>query len=69
MMKRVRKMVLPVVVLMMLAFFYPLLGNAQADPGCDPMEPGCPVDGGVLFLVAAGIGLGAKKIFKKEEDK
>ena len=68
-MKRARKVVFPVVILTMLAFFSPILCKSQADPGCDPMEPGCPVDGGVLFLVAAGIGLGAKKIFKKEEDK
>ena len=68
-MKKVRKIVLPLVVLLMLAFFFPMVVNAQADPGCDPMEPGCPVDGGVLLLVAAGIGIGAKKIFKKEEEK
>ena len=38
------------------------------DPGCDPLDqnppPGCPIDGGLTILIAAGIGLGAKKAFK-----
>lgn len=67
-MKRVRKVFFPLIVLTMIALFSPVLGKSQADPGCDPMEPGCPVDGGVLFLVAAGIGIGAKKIFKKDQE-
>lgn len=41
----------------------PHFSNAQGpDPGCDPLDPACPVDGGVLFLIAAGIGMGARKI-------
>ena len=36
---------------------------AQADVGCDPLDPLCPIDGGVSLLIAAGIGLGAKKAF------
>lgn len=32
------------------------------DPGCDPLDPACPIDGGVVLLIAAGIGLGAKKM-------
>ncbi|MBU3714034.1 MAG: hypothetical protein FGM46_03710 [Ferruginibacter sp.] len=44
---------------------------AQADVGCDPLDPECPIDGGVSFLIAAGIGMGAKKAFtsKKSEAK
>jgi hypothetical protein len=36
---------------------------AQSDPGCDPLDPACPIDGGVSLLIAAGIGIGAKKAF------
>ena len=34
------------------------------DPNCDPLDPACPIDGGLTILIAAGIGLGAKKAFK-----
>jgi hypothetical protein len=33
------------------------------DPGCDPLDPDCPIDGGISLLIAAGIGLGAKKTY------
>ena len=51
-------------VLCLLAFFTlsSLAGFAQlGDPGCDPLDPLCPIDGGLSLLIAAGIGLGAKK--------
>ena len=31
---------------------------------CDPTNPVCPIDGGLSFLIAAGIGLGAKKAYQ-----
>ena len=31
------------------------------DGGCDPLDPACPIDGGVSLLIAAGIGIAAKK--------
>jgi hypothetical protein len=39
------------------------------DPGCDPLDPLCPIDGGLSLLIAAGIGIGAKKAYdaKKKE--
>jgi len=37
----------------------PMLSHAQTDPGCNPDLP-CPIDNGVLFLLAAGLALGAK---------
>ncbi len=44
----------------------PLTGIAQVvDPGCDPLDPACPIDGGLSLLIAAGIGIGAKKAYDK----
>ncbi len=41
----------------------PTLLHAQViNPGCDPLDPGCPIDGGLSFLLAAGAGYGIKKI-------
>ncbi|RYZ56059.1 MAG: hypothetical protein EOP49_01420 [Sphingobacteriales bacterium] len=51
----------------MIGFFVvgaPYLGFAQpVDPGCDPLDPACPIDGGLSLLIAAGIGIGAKKAY------
>ncbi len=47
----------------------PLLSFAQIDPGCDPDDPTCPVDGGVSLLIAAGIGLGARKAYQLKKGK
>jgi len=37
------------------------------DPGCDPTDPACPIDGGLTLLIAAGIGLGAKKAYQQRK--
>lgn len=40
------------------------------DPGCDPLDPYCPIDGGLSLLIAAAIGVGAKTAYdakKKHE--
>ena len=43
----------------------PFTGFGQiSDPGCDPFDPTCPIDGGLSFLLAAGVGLAARKAFK-----
>ncbi len=40
----------------------PLVSSAQpTDPCGDPADPLCPIDGGVSLLIAAGIGIAAKK--------
>ena len=50
-------------VLMIILTFLPVLAHAQiTDPGCDPLDPGCPIDGGLSFLLAAGVGYGIKKV-------
>lgn len=44
----------------------PVLIHAQAtnpsDPACDPLDPLCPIDGGIWFLLAVGIAYGIKKV-------
>lgn len=42
----------------------PALVHAQGpgDPGCDPLDPACPIDGGLSILLAAGVGYGIKKV-------
>ena len=41
----------------------PFFTNAQiAGGGCDPLDPLCPIDGGLSFLLAAGVGYGIKKV-------
>ena len=57
-------------VVMVTGFFGALKVSAQPDPGCDPLDPACPIDGGLSLLIAAGIGIGAKKAYdskKKDE--
>jgi hypothetical protein len=47
---------------------FPILVNAQPDPGSDPDAP---IDGGIGILLAAGVGYGIKKYhdYKKENNK
>ena len=46
----------------------PAVSVAQiSDPGCDPFDPLCPIDGGLSLLIAAGIGLGAKKAYQAKK--
>lgn len=51
-----------------------IIVNAQPDPGGDPGSqppPGgaVPVDGGLVFLLAAGAGYGAKKAYDYRKNK
>ncbi|HRQ21379.1 MAG TPA: hypothetical protein PKY29_08690 [Ferruginibacter sp.] len=43
--------------------------GGPGDPGCDPLDPACPIDGGLGILLAAGIGLGAKKAYEARKKK
>jgi hypothetical protein len=36
------------------------------DECVDPLDPACPIDGGLVFLIAAGIGIGAKNARRKK---
>ena len=63
-----RKKIIPFLVILG-CLCLPLLSNAQIDPGCNPDDPACPIDGGLSLLVAAGIGIGARKAYlNKKKD-
>jgi hypothetical protein len=49
----------------LLVCYSPMVAMAQ-DPGCDPQDPACPIDGGISLLIAAGLGVGARKIIRKK---
>ncbi len=56
-----------VIAMTLIIVVFPSLLMAQPpDGGCDPLDPTCPIDGGLSFLIAAGIGLGAKRAFQKK---
>ena len=42
------------------------MAQPPPDPGCNPDDPSCPIDGGVSLLIAAGIGIGARKLKSKK---
>lgn len=49
----------------LILFFLCLSVTVQAqigDPSCDPMDPACPIDGGLSALLAIGVGYGIKKV-------
>ena len=49
-------------ILLCIISIFPISGYAQlGDPGEDPDAP-VPVDGGVVLLIAAGVGYGVKKV-------
>jgi len=67
-MKRIKKYVFVTGMVMLMSLIQPIKGTAQVtDPGCDPLDPLCPIDGGISLLIAAGIGLGAKKAYDKKK--
>jgi hypothetical protein len=68
-MKRIKKYVLLAGIGLLISLVQPIRSTAQtvSDPGCDPLDPTCPIDGGLSLLIAAGIGLGAKKAYDKKK--
>lgn len=66
---RLNKYLILAVVFLLVNVILPFSGISQAvsDPGCDPLDPLCPIDGGLSLLIAAGIGLGAKKAYDKKK--
>jgi len=58
-----RKLFLLMIFLVTINLLFPMvMMAAPPDPDCDPLDPACPIDGGVTLLIAAGIGLGARKV-------
>jgi hypothetical protein len=64
-----RKLLITLSIALLLAVVLPLNSiAAPPDPDCDPLDPLCPIDGGITLLIAAGIGLGAKRALKKSNE-
>lgn len=60
-MKKISKWLGMPIILLIVLICAPSLVHAQY-PGCpDPTVP-CPIDGGLSFLIAAGVGYGIKKV-------
>ncbi len=70
-MNKYRRYIFMLGLVVMTGLLNPLKSNAQPDAGCDPLDPACPIDGGLSLLIAAGIGIGARKAYqlKKKEEK
>ena len=53
------KVVIILSMIMMLLLHFNLYTHAAPppDPGCDPGDPTCPIDGGIGLLIAVGLGL------------
>ena len=39
-----------------------MAGEGPGDGGCDPLDPKCPIDGGLSALLVLGAGYGIKKV-------
>jgi hypothetical protein len=64
-MKRFFKFILTFSLLFCMLISFPKLVKADdgdPDPGCDPLNPGCPIDGGLTALLVIGAGYGIKKV-------
>ncbi len=70
-MKNILRIAFVGVALLVLTIGISFESKAQIDPPppdecIDPLDPACPIDGGLLILVAAGIGIGAKNARRKK---
>ncbi|MBS1743319.1 MAG: hypothetical protein JST81_09815 [Bacteroidetes bacterium] len=69
-MNKFKKYIVMLTVMMVIGLTNSLQSNGQGnpgDPGCDPLDPACPIDGGLSLLIAAGIGIGAKKAYNAKK--
>ncbi len=62
-MKQILKSLLLLCILVVFFTCIPILVHAQINPGCDPQDPLCPIDGGLTLLIATGVGYGIKKAY------
>lgn len=54
--------------IMLIVLSIPFAAMAQGDPGCDPLDPACPIDGGLGLLIAAGVGIAARKAYRRQKE-
>lgn len=62
-----RQIIFLSIIIFTIAIFLPFNSMALPDGGCDPLDPLCPIDGGITLLIAAGIGIGARKAAKAKK--
>ncbi len=60
-MKRFPKWLLMFCFILTIFICLPAIVHAQ-DPNCDPLDPKCPIDGGLSALLVIGVGYGIKKV-------
>lgn len=64
-----KKLYINLIIITILSFALPVISSAQGggvvggSPPCGPPfgSPSCPIDGGISFLIAAGLAFGGKK--------
>ena len=61
------KSFLPALLVICALALSPYFVSAQGNPGPDPDPVDVPFDGGLSLLVAAGIGIGAKKAYDRKK--
>ncbi|MGN6532310.1 MAG: PID-CTERM protein-sorting domain-containing protein [Ginsengibacter sp.] len=61
-MKRLPTYIFALIFLIILFIGLPQLLHAQPGGGCDPLDPKCPIDGGLTALLVLGAGYGIKKV-------
>ncbi|HEY5408707.1 MAG TPA: hypothetical protein VIJ92_16550 [Ginsengibacter sp.] len=59
-MKRLIRLVFTLLISLL---YFPALVHAQGNPNCDPGDPSCPIDSGLIVLLAIGVGYGIKKYY------
>ena len=57
--KKILQVVLILLIIMMPIF---VMAGDPGDGGCDPLDPKCPIDGGLSALLVLGAGYGIKKV-------
>lgn len=67
-MKKSYKSLSYVILLLFIFILLPELSHAQPDPDCPP-DYVCPIDSGLVPLIAVGVGYGIKKIWYHKKTK
>lgn len=61
-MKQNIKWIVMLTLMLVASVCLPSLVQAQPFPNCPDPNVACPIDGGLSFLIAAGVGYGIKKV-------
>lgn len=70
-MKRIFNWVFTFTIVLFISLCVPIIVHAQDGPPCvgpDPEDGECPIDSGLLILVAIGAGYGVKKVVESRKE-